>query len=432
MQSALADYVAFSFDSAHVLYAAIGASLLLAYWLPRLAFRRPPSSSALLIGFGMLGSLLFPEMFAGIDPTTNPGAWEITAEIVVIVVLFATGLRIDDLGGWRLWRPTIGLLAVTMPLTIAAVALLGWAMTGMTLAGAVLLGAVLAPTDPVLAGDVQVGPPLEGREHPVRFGLTTEAGLNDGLAFPFVYLALHIAAGGFDASSLAAWLVWDVLYRITVGAVLGAAIGWVLGRILFVVPPWNTLAETGPGVLALAGVLIAYGLVELAEGYGFIAAFVAGVAVRRAEVKHTLHRRLHVFSEAVESAVTAVLLVLLGGVMPGLWEHLDWQHSMVGFGLLLVIRPLAGLAGLVGCDRSWRERAVLAFYGVRGIGSLYYLGYASTHIEFLDEGAIWALVAYTIFASTMIHGLTARDTVRLLDRESDSAEPSGEPPGPTG
>ena len=116
-------------------------------------------------------------------------------------MLFATGLRIDDLGGWRLWRPTVGLLAVTMPLTIAAVAVLGWALTGMTLAGALLLGAVLAPTDPVLAGDIQVGPPLEGREHPVRFALTTEAGLNDGLAFPFVYLALHVAAGGFDAAA---------------------------------------------------------------------------------------------------------------------------------------------------------------------------------------------------------------------------------------
>jgi sodium/hydrogen antiporter len=424
------NHPAFGFEPVHILFAVLGCSLLLAYWLPRLFFCRPPSASALLIGFGMLGSLAFPDVFSGLDPTTNPTVWEVTAEIVVIVVLFATGLRIDDLGDLRLWRPTIGLLAVTMPLTIAAVALLGWAIAGLTIAGAILLGAVLAPTDPVLAGDVQVGPPLEGREHPVRFGLTTEAGMNDGLAFPFVYLALHVAAGGFDAGALATWIVWDVVYRITVGAVLGAAIGWMLGRILFVVPPWNTLAETGPGVLALAGVLLAYGIVELVEGYGFIAAFVAGIVVRRAEVRHALHRRLHVFSEAVESAVTAVLLVLLGGIMPGLWPYLDWQHSLVGLGLLIVIRPLAGFAGLLGSERTWRERSILAFYGVRGIGSLYYLGYASTHLEFIDEGPIWALVAYTIFASTVIHGLTARDTVRLLDGD-DSAEPSGNPPEST-
>jgi sodium/hydrogen antiporter len=138
------DDPAFSFDPVHILFAAIGGSLLLAYWLPRLVFPRPPSASALLILFGMLGSLSFPDIFSGFDPTANPALWEVTAEIVVIVVLFATGLRIDDLGGWRLWRPTVGLLAVTMPLTIVAVAALGWAMTGMTIAGALLLGAVLA------------------------------------------------------------------------------------------------------------------------------------------------------------------------------------------------------------------------------------------------------------------------------------------------
>ncbi|HYI06132.1 MAG TPA: cation:proton antiporter, partial [Reyranella sp.] len=355
----------FGFEPIHVLFAATGGSLLLAYWLPKLIFSRPPATSAILILFGMLGSILFPDAFSGLDPTTNPEIWELTTEIVVIVVLFATGLRIDDLGGWPLWRPTLGLLAVTMPLTIAAVAALGWMLTGLTLAGALLLGAVLAPTDPVLAGDIQVGPPREGREHPVRFTLTTEAGLNDGLAFPFVYLALHVAAGGFDAAALATWLAWDVLYRIVVGAVLGGAIGWVIGRILFAFPSWNTLAETGPGVLALAGVLLSYGLVELAEGYGFIAAFVSGVAVRRAEEMHALHSRLHQFSAAVESAATATLLVLLGGVMPALWPQLDWRHGVVGFGLLLVIRPVAGALGLLGSARSSRERTIIAFYGVR-------------------------------------------------------------------
>jgi NhaP-type Na+/H+ or K+/H+ antiporter len=168
-----------------------------------------------------------PESFTGLDPISAPELWEITAEIVVIVVLFSTGLRIDDLGSLRLWRPTLLLLAVTMPLTIAAVAVMGWAIAGMTIAGAVLLGAVLAPTDPVLAGDVQVGPPLEGREHPVRFALTTEAGLNDGLAFPFVYLALHLAVEDWGAVLLVEWLAWDVVYRIGVGVALGAAVGWV-------------------------------------------------------------------------------------------------------------------------------------------------------------------------------------------------------------
>jgi sodium/hydrogen antiporter len=419
----------FGFDPYHILIAAIGASLLLSHWLPRLVLTRPPAATALLMGCGIVAATLFPGIFAGLDPTENPALWETTAEIVVIIVLFATGLRIDDIGGLRLWRPTIGLLAVTMPLTIAAVAALGWALAGMTVAGALLLGAVLAPTDPVLAGDIQVGPPLEGREHPVRFALTTEAGLNDGLAFPFVYLALRIAADGYGAVGLAEWLLWDVLYRIAVGAALGAGIGWLLGRVLFVFPARNTLAASGPGVLALAGVLLCYGVVELAEGYGFVAVFVAGVLVRRAEAGHRFHRRLHLFSESVENAMTVILLVLLGGVMPTLWPHLTWQHSVIGFGLILVIRPFAGAVGLLGSDRNPRERALIAVYGIRGIGSIYYLGYAATHVEFIDEGALWALVSFTVFASTVIHGLTAHEAVRLLDAEAPQPrEPSGKHP----
>ena len=308
-----------------------------------------------------------------------------------------------------------------MPLTICGSSpFSAGSLAGLTVGWArSLLGAVLAPTDPVLAGDLQIGPPLEGKEHPVRFALTTEAGLNDGLAFPFVYLALHVAAEGTNPSVwLAEWLAWDVLYRILVGTLAGMAIGWLLGRILVAVPGWNTTAVSGPGVLVLAGVFLAYGVVELAEGYGFIAAFVAGLVCRRVESRHRFHRHLHDFASSIEHAITAILLVLLGSVMPTLWPHLDWSLTIIGFGLILVIRPVAGLIGLLGSSLSLRARAVVSIYGVRGIGSIYYLGYASTHVDFIDEAQLWAVVAFTIFASTVIHGLTATATVEALDREA--------------
>lgn len=403
----------FSLAPYHLALALIGAALLLSYWGLRLVFTEPPAASALLMGAGLAASAVFPDVFASLDPTVTPRVWELSAELVVIIVLFATGLKIDDLRDLRHWLPTIGLLAITMPVTIVAVAILGWTLAGMTLAGALLLGAVLAPTDPVLAGDVQIGGPLEGREHPVRFALTAEAGLNDGLAFPFVYLALHVAAANGGASEwLLEWLVWDVLYRITVGTILGLALGWLLGRILFAVPSWNTLASTGPGVVALAGVFLTYGLVELAEGYGFIAVFVAGAVCRRKEADHAFHRKLHAFCESIEHSVSAILLVLLGAMMLPLWPHLDWRHSLIGFGLLLVIRPLAGCLGLLWVRRPWRERGVIAVYGVRGVGSVYYLAYAASHIEFVNEEALWALVVFTIFASTVLHGFTARSVVQ--------------------
>lgn len=203
------------------------------------------------------------------------------------------------------------------------------------------------------------------------------------------------------------------------GAALGAGIGWLLGQAFFAVPSRNPLAESGPGLLALAGVFLCYGLVELAEGYGFIAVFVAGVVMRQVKANDPYRQRLHLFSEALEDAMTAILLVLLGGVLPALWPYLDWRHAVLGFGLILVIRPLTGALSLMGTEHGPRERAVVAFYGVRGIGSIYYIGYAATHVEFIDGNALWALVSFTIFASTVIHGLTAAEGVRLLVKEGD-------------
>lgn len=413
----------FGLSQMHILMASMGAAVFMAYLLPRVVFKGAASSSAALMILGLVIFNAIPGMPVVPDPTTSPALWEVISEIVVIVVLFATGLRLDNISDWRRWAPTVRLLLITMPLTVAAIAVLGWGLAGMTVAGAVMLGAVLSPTDPVLAGDVQVGPPLEGREHPVRFTLTAEAGLNDGLAFPFVYLGLIIAAQGNDPSEwLADWLLRDVLYRIIVGAAIGALTGWLLGRSLF--SSWGRAAieKSGPGVLALGAVLLSYGVVELAEGYGFIGAFTAGLMCRRVQEKHHFHKRLHAFSEAVEHVLTAVLLLLLGGILPALWPVLDWRHSLIGFGLLLVIRPLIGWLSLLGSGMTSGDRLIVGFFGVRGIGSIYYVGYATGHMELVNEDQLWALVAYTIFASALLHGTSSFLVDRLVSKSHDQAE----------
>ena len=412
----------FGVEAYHVALAAIGAAIILSYWIPRFFSGREPAASALLILAGAIAFSWIPGMPAAVDPRNVPRLWELTSELAVIVALFGTGLRIDNLTSYARWRPTVRLLALVMPLTIVAVALLGWLLAGMTLAGALLLGAVLAPTDPVLAGDVQVGPPTEGGEHPVRFSLTAEAGLNDGLAFPFVYLGLIIAAEGLALQSWALeWLAMDVLYRIAVGFAGGAGIGWLLGRIFFSVPRGNALADTGSGVLALAGVLLCYGATELLEGYGFIAAFVAGLALRRAEAEHEFHGTLHGFTLAIEHALTALLLILIGSVLPMLWPELDWEHVVISVALLFFIRPAVGWLALGGSGLLPRERIVVAIFGVRGIGSIYYLGYATSHLELVNEGQLWATIALTIALSTVVHGLTAGAAVERVTREERRA-----------
>jgi NhaP-type Na+/H+ or K+/H+ antiporter len=412
----------FEFAAYHIVLALLGVAIILAYWLPRFFSGREPAASALLIGLGFVLFGWMPGLPQAISPLGLPKAWEITSELCVTLGLFGVGLRIDRLSGRGAWSPTVRLLAIAMPLTILGVAVLGVAAAGLTLAGALLLGAVLAPTDPVLAGDVQVGPPTEGGEHPVRFTLTTEAGLNDGLAFPFVHLAMAIAAAGaVSAGLLGEWLWRDVVYRIVVGAACGAAIGWLLGRLLFVFPRENALAKTESGVFALAGVLVAYGATELAEGYGFIAAFVAGLTLRRVESEHAFHVRLHAFSEAIEHALTAVLLIALGAALPAILLALDLAGAALALALILVLRPAAAWLSLWGQGRlTGPRRLVVAAYGVRGVGSIYYLAYAGSHMTLTNEARLWAIVGFTVLVSTVLHGFTAARAV-----EAATGEPQG-------
>lgn len=417
----------FEFSAYHIMLAAFGMAVFLANWLPRLISGREPAASALLIGLGYAVFGFLPGMPAAIDPIKLPQAWEIASELCVVVGLFGVGLRIDRLTAAKQWRATFRLLAVVMPLSIAGVMIGGMWLGGMTLASALLLAAVLAPTDPVLAGDVQVGPPLEGGEHPVRFALTTEAGLNDGLAFPFVHLAIALAAvGAISAGTVAEWLLRDAVYRVVVGIACGAAIGWVFGKLLFDWPRANALASSGAGVIALAGVLATYGLTELAEGYGFIAVFVSGLVLRRSDSRHEVHARLHIFVESIEHALTAILLVALGAAIPALSPALEWSGVAIGLGLIFIVRPLAGWVSLAGVMRK-RERIVVAFYGVRGIGSIYYLAYAGSHMQLGNAAQLWAIVTFTILASTIVHGFTAGLAVEKATEGPDagtSAKPA--------
>lgn len=404
-----------------VVFALIGAAIILAYWLPRWISPRDPVATPLLIVAGLSLGLLMPRLSYQLNPLGDAEEWTLAAEVTVIISLFGAGLMIDNWNNKRAWMPAVRLLVIAMPLTIGALALLGWWAAGLSLAAAVLLGAVMAPTDPVLAGGVQVGKPLEGGEDPARLTLATEAGLNDGLAFPFVHLALMVAAAGNVVSGalLGEWALDRVVIKIAVGLLSGLGIGWLLGKILFDWPRRNPLAQTEAGIVAFAAVLLTYGVTELLHGYGFIAAFIAGIVVRQSERHHRFNRTLHGFTESVELMLTALILLALGISLPQLWPWMDWISLGIAAALVLLIRPAAGFLSLSGVKVRNRERAVMAMYGIRGVGSIYYVAYAFGKQDFGDEGRIWAIVALSIILSTLVHGLTGELAV---ERASEGAE----------
>ncbi|MFP3882545.1 MAG: cation:proton antiporter [Actinomycetota bacterium] len=385
--------------------------------LPRVLADRPLSYPIIYI----LGGFLFFALPLGFE-TPNPirfsDVTERLTEIGVIVALMGAGIGISRPFGWRQWRTTWQLLGITMVLTIIATALLGWGVLGLTPAAALLLGAVLAPTDPVLASEVQVGGPTEDDgegEDEVRFSLTSEAGLNDALAFPFVNLAILTVIGGINPGNwLADFLFIEVGYKLAVGTMAG----WLVGRLLAfaIFDRRSPLPGTMDGMVALAATLIAYAVTELLGGYGFLAVFVAALMIRRSEHEHEYHRVMHDFVGQVERLVTAVLLILFGGaITTGLLSASGWNEVLVAAAIVLVVRPLTGWLGLLGTRAGRLERRAIAFFGIRGVGSFYYLSHAVNEVGFWSVDRLWAIVSLVVIFSIVVHGVTATPAMRRLD-----------------
>jgi NhaP-type Na+/H+ or K+/H+ antiporter len=409
-------------DTGAVVYAAAGLATLAAALLPRLLGRAPISMPMVFLAVGAVA-------FVAVEPLPEPDPLrhgDITmriTELCVIVSLMGAGIALDRPVGWRSWATTWRLLGITMPLSMIAVGLLGWSVLGLGVAGAVLLAAALAPTDPVLATEVQVGEPAEdpgGDEDEPRFALTSEAGLNDGLAFPFTYAAIAISLTGADpAGWLARWLAVDLLWRVAAGTLMGLAVGWALGRLFFSARSETfRLAQHAEGFVALAATFLTYGLAELVNGYGFVAVFVCACTIRAAERSHGYHRVLHQYVEQFERLLTILVIFLLGGaVATGLLAGTTWRDVLVALVVLLVVRPAAGLVGLTRGTTGPQERLVISFFGVRGVGSVFYVAYALENGHFLDPGAVWRVVALVVVGSILLHGLSATPAMRLLDRK---------------
>ncbi|MEO9322988.1 cation:proton antiporter [Nocardioides sp. C4-1] len=441
-----------------MLYLLGGTVLLLAVALPALLRRWAvsPAIVLLLTGLGLGFTPLTDSLVVYVPEDTDRLVIEHVTELTVIVALMGVGLAIDrplDLlhpSTWRRWSPTWRLLGVAMPVTIGLVALLGWSFVGLAPATALLLGAALSPTDPVLASDVQVGGPGssiaddEPDEVPystdpttvteageVRFALTSEAGLNDGLAFPFVHLAVIVLAGGSFWAGFGEMVGLYVVVEIVVGVLVGVLVGRGLGRIAFrsTRETVRTTAQSEP-LIALAALLTAYGAAELAHGYGFLAVFACATALRSAERRHDYHRVMHDVVQRLERLLTLVVLLLLGiALSSGLLRALDWRGAAVGVVLVLVLRPASSWLALSVRPRSdplagglgTRGRLAVSFFGIRGVGSLYYVAWATNEAAFADAEAAWSIVAFTVAFSVVVHGIAATPVMSRLEDEPSGA-----------
>ena len=394
----------------------MGVVLIGATWLPHLLKQRVLSFPIVYVAIGYLLYQL-PLPLPDPNPVNLGEETERLTELVVLIALVSAGLRIDTPIGWKRWNSAWRLLAIAMPVCILLGVWLGQLLIGLSLASASLLGAVLAPTDPVLASDVQVGPPGEGKEDPVRIALTSEAGLNDGLAFPFVWLAIAIASastGDFDW--VGRWLWLDVLYRTGAGILIGWVLGYALMYLIFRVESSTRISQTEDGLAVLGITLLVYGVTEVVGGYGFLAVFIAALAIRHYERAHRFHDTLNLFAEQCERLLMTAVLLLFGGALAnGILDRLTWQAMAFGLVFVLLVRPAAGMLSMMGSALPWRERLAISGFGVRGIGSFYYLAFALNQGWFPMKRELWATVSFVVLLSILVHGLAATSMMQYLD-----------------
>ena len=408
-----------------VVLTGFGLVVLLTAWTPVLLKELPLSLPIICVGLGALVFGTTDILGNAPEPRHHVKLIERLTEIVVIVALMGAGLKLDRPLDWGRSLSTWRLLGIAMPLTLAAIACVAYWLLGVGVAAALLLAASLAPTDPVLASDVQVAPPGQGLEDEVRYTLTAEAGLNDGLAFPFVNLAVALAISAQTGERwFGQWLAVDVLWKLAIGVGLGWLVGRALGWVTFRLPNRAKLSRTGDGFVALGITAVAYGVTEMAHGYGFLAVFVAAVTFRSVERGHDYHEKLHDFVEQLERLLMMVLLVAFGGAVGagGLFQGLGWNVVAFALVVIFLVRPVAGWISLAGAPHPAGEKAVIVFFGIRGLGSAYYLAYGLGHAQFEEPDLLWSAIGLVMLISIFLHGATVTPAMRHLDRRRKRVE----------
>jgi NhaP-type Na+/H+ or K+/H+ antiporter len=426
----------------------IGVLLIMMALSGSLLKRLPVSTGMLYLvagyGLGPAGwGLMTPH------PLEDSVSLERMAEITVLISLFATGLKLGLPLSHGHWRLPVRLAFLSMALTIALIATVGMFGFGLSIGAAILLGAILAPTDPVLASDVQVED-VHDRDR-LRFSLTGEGSLNDGAAFPFVMLGLGLLGlHDLGAASLR-WFAVDLCWAIAGGLLIGGALGALIGKLVVYLRTRHKEAVGLDEFLALGLIALTYGVAKLSHAYGFLAVFAAGLALQRVKERPAanslpilgaagfrdrhaveelatdtghasayMRQAVQGFNEQLERIAELTIVLVVGAMLPTTQvpASAGWFLPL----LFLVLRPVSVALGLFGSPVSPNQRVLISWFGIRGIGSIYYLMYAINHglPRSLAEDFV-AITLTTVAVSIVLHGISVTPMMRHYTKRTGSA-----------
>lgn len=393
--------------------------------------RSPFSSSIVYLAAGLIAGPMALNLFH-FNPIKEAPLLEILTEVAVLISLFSAGIKMPVPVTKKQWTKPVLLAWVSMALTVGLVAAFTYFVFNFPLGLAVLLGAILAPTDPVLATDVQSRHP--GDKDDLRFNLTCEAGMNDGSAFPFVMLGLGLLGLHDLGDSGWKWITLDVLWATSAAIAIGILGGVLLARIGWKLRGAELQHEILDDLVGLGLIALVYGISLSVNAWGFLTVFFAGVALRQTELKlskrHTpkhastmLRNNAHefdpdseprnisvevlVFGAHLERLSEMMLVCLLGGMFA--FHFWTWQSLGLALFLFLVARPLSVYISLAGTNTTWKLRSMIGWFGVRGIGSIYYLMYAIQHgLDQAHAEQLTQLVLVVITLSIIVHGTSVK------------------------
>jgi NhaP-type Na+/H+ or K+/H+ antiporter len=421
----------------------IGGLLLFMGLTASILKRSSVTSAIIYLAVGVLVGPTALDLFH-FNPLKESALLESLTEVAVLLSLFSAGVKMPVPFTLVRWRAPILLATISMTITVAAVAIFAYYVLGLPLGAGVLLGAILAPTDPVLATDVQIRHP--GDHDQLRFTITCEAGMNDGSAFPFVMLGMGMLGLHEIGDSGISWLLLDVLWPTVAGIAIGIVAGVALARVGWKLRSKPHKHELMDDFLGLGLIGVVYGLTVVVNGWGFLAVFFAAVALRQTELKmakvaqaifdgsmtqkiarsegkvpaelespETVSEGALVFKEHLERLSELVLVLLIGGSLyVNSWS---WDAVWLALFLFVVARPVSVVVGLLGTNTTWRIRGMTSWFGVRGIGSLYYLMYAIEHG--LPEALSLQLIQLTLIVVTLsilLHGTSVKPLMGIFKR----------------